>query len=338
MDDQTGGGLDPPMRLRVSASAFPERERVDAWRETFGRHVLRLEIAPLDDTPFRYDAEFVGLPDLHLGLGTVSAIACNRTRALLADEKDDILLLIPREGRMQVDQGRKQGVLTHGDALVRRSDALGRTMSTSGEYLTLVIPEKALSPLVADFDRLDFTVIPGANPALRLLSGYVDLLMTQDPGTGSGVGTATADLAARHVHELAALAIGATRDGWALAQAEGHGLRAARLRAVRADIARHAVDGDYSIIRAAGHLGISPAYVRKLLAAEGTRFSDLVLEERLQRARRLLADPRHDRLGIAGIAFDSGFGDVSYFNRCFRRRFGATPSDLRARMREGGAR
>jgi AraC-like DNA-binding protein len=30
------------------------------------------------------------------------------------------------------------------------------------------------------------------------------------------------------------------------------------------------------------------------------------------------------------VAFDAGFGDVSYFNRSFRRRFGATTSEIRA--------
>jgi len=37
--------------------------------------------------------------------------------------------------------------------------------------------------------------------------------------------------------------------------------------------------------------------------------------------------------GVPDIAYDVGFGDLSYFNRSFRRRFGRTPSEVR---REGG--
>jgi AraC-like DNA-binding protein len=37
------------------------------------------------------------------------------------------------------------------------------------------------------------------------------------------------------------------------------------------------------------------------------------------------------------IAYDCGFGDVSYFNRVFRRRYGAAPSDVRAQARQAAA-
>jgi AraC-like DNA-binding protein len=47
----------------------------------------------------------------------------------------------------------------------------------------------------------------------------------------------------------------------------------------------------------------------------------------------MLIDRRHAHLNIAQIAHESGFGDVSYFNRAFRRHFGAKPSDFREAAR-----
>jgi len=43
----------------------------------------------------------------------------------------------------------------------------------------------------------------------------------------------------------------------------------------------------------------------------------------------------HARLDvkITAVAYDVGFGDLSYFYRVFRRRFGATPSDIRAQAK-----
>jgi AraC-like DNA-binding protein len=53
------------------------------------------------------------------------------------------------------------------------------------------------------------------------------------------------------------------------------------------------------------------------------------LELRLRKAADLLARASERR--ISDIAFDCGFNDLSYFNRCFRRRFGLTPTAARGR-------
>jgi uncharacterized membrane protein YkvA (DUF1232 family) len=47
------------------------------------------------------------------------------------------------------------------------------------------------------------------------------------------------------------------------------------------------------------------------------------------RAYGMISDPRFAGLNITTVAFTSGFGDLSYFNRTFRHRFGTTPSELR---------
>ena len=57
-----------------------------------------------------------------------------------------------------------------------------------------------------------------------------------------------------------------------------------------------------------------------------------MLAQRLACAHRLLTDPRLAAEKISSIAVDAGFGDLSYFNRAFRRRFGETPSGIRAQL------
>jgi AraC-like DNA-binding protein len=42
-----------------------------------------------------------------------------------------------------------------------------------------------------------------------------------------------------------------------------------------------------------------------------------------------LRNPQFSARSISLIAYDVGFGDLSYFNRVFRRRYGVTPSDIR---------
>ena len=78
---------------------------------------------------------------------------------------------------------------------------------------------------------------------------------------------------------------------------------------------------------------VTPRTIQTLFENEGTTLTGFVLQQRLARAHRLLCDPLKTDEKIAGIALDAGFGDLSYFNQAFRRRYGAAPSDVRAQAR-----
>jgi AraC-like DNA-binding protein len=132
---------------------------------------------------------------------------------------------------------------------------------------------------------------------------------------------------ATHVYDLVALTIGATREGAALVQSRG--LRAARLVAVKADIAEILGRPDLPVAAVAQRHRLTPRHLHRLFEAEGLTYSEFVLGLRLGRAHRMLTDPRFAAWTIKAIAFELGFGDRSYFNRAFRRRYGVSPSDLR---------
>jgi AraC-like DNA-binding protein len=66
--------------------------------------------------------------------------------------------------------------------------------------------------------------------------------------------------------------------------------------------------------------------------------TEYVTDRRLARAYAMLTDGRNGGLPISSVAFEVGFTDHPYFNRCFRRRYGASPSEVRAGERLEGAR
>ena len=78
-------------------------------------------------------------------------------------------------------------------------------------------------------------------------------------------------------------------------------------------------DGGRRILRCPGGVTVT--------AEAGASFTMRLNELRLRKAAELLA--RRGERRIADIAFACGFNDLSYFNRCFRRRFGLTPSAAR---------
>jgi AraC-like DNA-binding protein len=112
-----------------------------------------------------------------------------------------------------------------------------------------------------------------------------------------------------------------------------HALRVARLSKVRTQELRRLCPLFADRAQEASRQGISPIYVRKLFEGEDTSFTQFVLGERLARAHRLLSDPLFAKYTVAALAFEAGFGDLSYFNRTFRRRYGAAPSAVRTRAR-----
>lgn len=79
----------------------------------------------------------------------------------------------------------------------------------------------------------------------------------------------------------------------------------------------------------AGRLGYTERHLHRMLTAEvGAGPLALARAQRAQTARVLIETTR---LGLAEIAFASGFGSVRQFNDTVREIYGRTPSDLRVR-------
>jgi AraC-like DNA-binding protein len=207
------------------------------------------------------------------------------------------------------------------------SYSAGRTINRPAlvDHRVLRIPRASLVPLVPNIDDAVLRPMPRGTGMLNLLRAYADALF-DDPVLST---PEARQLVVAQLCDLVAVSIGATRD--AAAVAEGRGIRAARLRGIKSDIEANLARGDLSAESVARRQSVSASYVRKLFQGEQTSFSQFVLERRLLRVHRLLSDPRRANQSIASLAFEVGFGDLSYFNRAFKRFFGATPSEIGGR-------
>jgi AraC-like DNA-binding protein len=317
--------------IRLRSDQFPERDRVEAQREVFGRGILKIDLEPLPDSPFRVDMSLWALPDLGLASGTFSAMLAARPKHMVGG--DELVFTVAQSGGGVFNMQSSEAEISNGSAVLVSGDEPGTFRHVASQLLTFRLSRNRLAPLLADLGSAMLKPIPPDTEALRLLVGYVGVL--QD---AQALATPELrELVVTHVHDLAALALGATRETATLAKSRG--MRAARLRAVKADILAHLTDRALSLDAVAARHGISSVYVRKLFADDHGTFTDFVLGERLARAHRLLSDPRCHGRTISDIAFACGFGDLSYFNRAFRRRYAVTPSDVRvaAAVREDKA-
>src|SRR5438067_13029378 len=84
--------------FRFSRDDVVSRNGLAIWREVIGRTILQLDIALLPDRPFHSEAAVQMSPGLHLTFATKSGLRMERSRALLADGKDDFGLHICTAG------------------------------------------------------------------------------------------------------------------------------------------------------------------------------------------------------------------------------------------------
>jgi len=110
---------------------------------------------------------------------------------------------------------------------------------------------------------------------------------------------------------------------------EGRRYSPARLNLLKAEVLQNLTRSTLTIDRIAQANGLSARQAQRLFAQSGVTFTEFVLEQRLSLAHRILVDPQNRYRKISDIAYSVGFGDLSYFNRAFRSRFGIPPSDMR---------
>jgi AraC-like DNA-binding protein len=251
-----------------------------------------------------------------------SGILIQRTPDLLRN--DDVVLYIQETGRRTVSQfGREATVDAANGLLLSNADVSTVVLPGPARFVSIGVPRKSMLALAPGLEDALVRPLPPNAGVLRLLLGYVGILEDEDTIKTPELQRAVAT----HIHDLYALAIGATRDVAEIAK--GRGLRVARLCAIKADVVRNLRDGDVSVTALAGRHGVTTRYIQRLFEGDGTTLSKFVLGERLAQAYRMLADPGQGHRTIGALAFEVGFGDLSTFNREFRRHYGATPSDVR---------
>src|SRR5882757_2569447 len=307
--------------VRFSTDLISQRELLPFWREAFGRHVVGIDVEPLSDA-FEAEAIVRKLPGLRT-ISFSSAPACNeRSGSLVADGDDGVALLVNMGEPMTITHCGRQMALDQGDATLLLHAEPSRMVHSHVHYQGVIVPRSALASLVTNVEDLASRPIWNANPAVRLLVKYLDLVYAEAALGGPELH----HLIATHVHDLLATIIGPNRDGAAIAE---RGARAARLAAIKFDIRANLGSRSLGVSTVAARHRLSRRSLQALFETAGITFSQFVLEQRLARAHRMLVDPRHADATISAIALAVGFGDISYFNRNFRRRYGVTPSELR---------
>lgn len=309
--------------VRFDTDALPEARRMETVRAFYADLSMALDMQPLVDSGnFRLDMGALHLDaDCGLGYGLQSPYMARRNR-VQADRHGHEGVLLTRFSVPFAFSGGglERECFTPGDVLVAPLDqAFTYVYDHPGRIQTVWVDRRRLRELLPGLDPSPRR-LRAATPGVGLLFGYLHTLQTE------ALPRALAGTTTRHLIELAAQVLDA---GGAAARDATDGRHAALLAVLRADIVRHCCDPGLSIGALARRHGISVRLVQQLFERAGTTFTAELQDRRLAHVQRMLRDPLRRRMQVAAIAFDAGFADLAAFNRLFRRRVGATPTEVR---------
>jgi AraC-like DNA-binding protein len=301
-----------------------DRQRFLRFAELFEHFSNTGELDPASDVPFRATMNSIHIGTTLLGRcdGTFTTVR-REYRQVLATN-DDRYCLARNTGVREaiVIHRAREFTLRPGALAVLKLDEPFFSVDGSNQkrFTNVHLPMAALRAMVPGLDDIVGCELASGG-ALSLAMDYSEMLL-RHPAAVDEAGLAIA----AHLLDLAAIGLGARAD--VALQARRGGLRAVSLKAVLMILEKRFAEPDFSAQKLAAAAGLSERYVNELLYEAGASFTTRLNELRLRKAAALLA--RGERR-ISDIAFDCGFNDLSYFNRCFRRRFGLTPTAARGR-------
>ena len=321
------------MQVRFSTDDLPPRDRVRCWCDFLAKHAHSITPSEIPD-PSAFRAEASGsvagefaLLDIKSGLERVQ-----RTSGDVAKDKTEAFF-IRRFRRPVIWRAAPGGVpvdLIHepGDYCVTSTEWRYEAESKGpASFDMLVIPQAALSPLLAGGRLARPFRLPGASPLGSLLGAAMDAAKAQAPLLADEFGEAVL----RNLCGLVALACGASDEG---TEQGRDPLRSAQLAAAKHHVDLHLADPGLTPASVAAALGISARQLHRLFEPSGSTFARYVLRQRLLRCRDTVAGATGTGRSVIDIAFGWGFNSMATFYRAFASEFGSPPTVLRVASRK----
>lgn len=302
----------------------PHGQHYEVLREEVCRNFCQLDIEPSVTGYLECKVEIVQVGSFSMGATSGSSGRFLRTRPMVSDGCDDFVLITAMADRLVAQQNGTVVELRQSEMCLLEMNADGAVGLDDGNRFTAIrIPRRELLSLCPTAE--DMIIRPlRQEPGIRTLIQRYHALSV---AAAASLDPEAQQVTARHMADLIALLLRPGDDDARIIYQTG--TAAARLQVIQSQVTASLHDNALSITSIAERNSLSPKQVQRLFERTGTTFAEFVLEQRLLYARRLLRNPGAHLQKITTIAYTAGFGDVSYFNRAFRRRFGMTPSEWR---------
>lgn len=310
------------MTLVLDTASLPVHDRVDALRAAMTSAVVpsRVEVGPGDQVGARIQAWQLG-NSASLAHVVASGHQITRSaRQLRGGAQERISLAIQLTGR---------ATLTHRDLPPLGLGEL-QLVDLTSPFAYVAWPDSAAQSLYIDTAHLRLPVDDVRTAAPRLRDNPLYNVTRAHLGHVRQVADAV------ETHRAAALLGAATVElvraliaSAADSRHQRDALAESLMTRITAYMHLHLGEADLDPARIAAAHHISVRYLHLLFAEHGLSVHRWLMQERLERARRVLATDTGPRNSIATIGRRCGFTDPGHFARRFRAAYGMSPRDWR---------
>ena len=307
-------------------------DRFDRWRQHISRSLWPTEMVTDHVSDFRAYQRILDLGAVRLCTTEYLPMTVRWTENLIRQADPELCLMtLPLRGEVRVIRPDCETTYAAYDLAVHDSSlpTCIQTIETGDcdrdkvSEVSALVP-KALLPFSWDsMDQVIARPMSGREGVGALFAGFVTRLATDTgsyrPSDGPRLGMVLIDLmSGLFAHAL---------DGENRLVPEPH-RRTLTLR-IQAFIQQHLQNSQLTpgAVAAAHHISLS--YLHRLFQEQGATVSTWIRRQRLERARRDLADPTLHTTPIHAIAANWGFPHAADFSRAFRTAYGVSPREYR---------
>lgn len=312
------------MQTVVDTASLSGSTREEMWRTAMTDTFVSVSIGDFEERGAHgtIAAEFIG--PMMVGHVHATGQDIHRTARHVSNAPAEFFqVAVMAAGHARMEQDDRQAVLTPGDLLVYETNRPFEWQfdSTWNTYVYSFPPD--LIPLTPDQrKRLTARRLTGDTPLAGLTSRFLGDLATKG-------GELSADESVRMVQHASDLLVTLLRGSAFDDDAARSAAQRTYVTRAKDHIERTLADPSLDPAAVAAAVGVSVRYLHRLFASHGLGVAEYIRDRRLEHVRRALCDPCQAPRPIATIAADFGFGDLSGFNRAFRRKFSQTPKELR---------
>ncbi|MEO3742094.1 helix-turn-helix domain-containing protein [Plantactinospora sp. B5E13] len=309
----------------------PRAERFGVWCEQMTNLAAPMRMTSDHAADFQARARILRLGATQVWPTTIQPMRCHRTPKLARQSAPEMYhLSLILDGAIGIDQAGEHAIHRQHDLYVAdMSRPFDCHLFGGGagpiEAIGLRIPKSLLPLPEREVEKLLARRLPGQHGLGALVMGLAIRLGAEAdiyrPADGPRLGAVLVDLvSALFAHTL---------DAERILPPDTH--RRTLMLRIRAFIQQHLHNPDLTAgsIAAAHHISVS--YLHRLFETEEATVAAWIRQQRLERARRDLADPAMLSTPIHEIASRWGYPDAAVFSRTFRSAYGMPPRDFRGR-------